>query len=35
MVQWLGFCAFTAEGFDLTFGQGTKIPQQGSLVKNM
>ena len=34
MVQGLGFCAFTAEGLDLTFGQGTKIPQAGQLGQN-
>ena len=27
MVQWLGLCAFTAEGSGLIPGQGTKIPQ--------
>ena len=26
-VQWLGLCAFTAEGPGSTPGQGTKIPQ--------
>ena len=27
MVQWLGFCAFTAEGAGSIPGRGTKIPQ--------
>ena len=27
MFQWLGICAFTAEGAGLISGQGTKIPQ--------
>ena len=27
MVQWLGFCASTAEGMSSIPGQGTKIPQ--------
>ena len=27
MVQWLGLCAFTAEGVGSIPGQGTKIPQ--------
>ena len=26
-VQWLGLCAFTANGLDLIPSQGTKIPQ--------
>ena len=26
-VQWLGLCAFTAEGWGSIPGQGTKIPQ--------
>ena len=26
-VQWLGLCAFTAEGLGSIPGQGTKIPQ--------
>ena len=29
VVQWLGLCAFTAEGQGLTPGWGTKIPQAG------
>ena len=27
MVQWLGFCSFTAESLVQSLGQGTKIPQ--------
>ena len=27
VLQWLGFCTFTAEGIGSTPGQGTKIPQ--------
>ena len=29
MVQWLGLCAFTAEGPGSIPGRGTKIPQAG------
>ena len=27
MVQWLGLCSFTAEGWGLISGRGSKIPE--------
>ena len=33
VVQWLGFCASTAEGTSSIPGQGTKIPQAHSAAK--